>query len=110
MLAGAGICPAPAPGAALCTQLQASPSPLAVVAEPRADNARPLDAELLAVELQNQRLEDELFKLKIQRDKRRADEGRLVKAEWMPRRAASQWRRPVRENVAFTESQQWLLE
>ncbi|KYO48009.1 coiled-coil domain-containing protein 17 isoform D [Alligator mississippiensis] len=45
--------------------------------KPRADNARPLDAELLAVELQNQRLEDELFKLKIQRDKRRADEGVL---------------------------------
>ncbi|XP_039342405.1 coiled-coil domain-containing protein 17 [Mauremys reevesii] len=35
---------------------------------------RGLDAELLAVELENQRLEDELFKLKMQRDKRRADD------------------------------------
>ncbi|XP_043377543.1 coiled-coil domain-containing protein 17 isoform X3 [Chelonia mydas] len=40
---------------------------------------RGLDAELLAVELENQRLEDELFKLKMQRDKRRADDGALDK-------------------------------
>ncbi|CAM2119151.1 unnamed protein product [Caretta caretta] len=40
---------------------------------------RGLDAELLAVELENQRLEDELFKLKMQRDKMRADDGALDK-------------------------------
>nr|XP_042700972.1 coiled-coil domain-containing protein 17 isoform X2 [Chrysemys picta bellii] len=40
---------------------------------------RGLDAELLAVELENQRLEDELFKLKMQRDKRRVDDGVLDK-------------------------------
>ncbi|XP_065409802.1 coiled-coil domain-containing protein 17 isoform X1 [Chrysemys picta bellii] len=40
---------------------------------------RGLDAELLAVELENQRLEDELFKLKMQRDKRRVDDGALDK-------------------------------
>ncbi|XP_032660434.2 coiled-coil domain-containing protein 17 isoform X1 [Chelonoidis abingdonii] len=40
---------------------------------------RGLDTELLAVELENQRLEDELFKLKMQRDKRRADDGTLDK-------------------------------
>ncbi|TFK01730.1 secreted tolloid-like protein [Platysternon megacephalum] len=40
---------------------------------------RGLDTELLAVELENQRLEDELFKLQMQRDKRRADDGALDK-------------------------------
>ncbi|XP_043376337.1 coiled-coil domain-containing protein 17 isoform X2 [Dermochelys coriacea] len=40
---------------------------------------RGLDPELLAVELENQRLEDELFKLKMQKDKRRAGDGALEK-------------------------------
>ncbi|KAL8178804.1 UNVERIFIED_CONTAM: hypothetical protein K2H54_056596 [Gekko kuhli] len=38
-----------------------------------------LDAELLAVELENQRLEDEVFKLKILRDRRRKEDGYLDK-------------------------------
>ncbi|XP_048352163.1 coiled-coil domain-containing protein 17 [Sphaerodactylus townsendi] len=38
-----------------------------------------LDAELLAVELENQRLDDELFKSKILRDRRRMENGHLDK-------------------------------
>nr|XP_056701524.1 coiled-coil domain-containing protein 17 [Euleptes europaea] len=40
---------------------------------------RGLDAELLAVELENQQLEDEIFKLKILRDRRRMEDGCLDK-------------------------------
>ncbi|XP_067423919.1 coiled-coil domain-containing protein 17 [Emydura macquarii macquarii] len=49
--------------------------------KPQAAGAGPrgLDTELLAVELENQRLEDELFKLKMRRDKRRPDDGSLDK-------------------------------
>lgn len=36
-----------------------------------------LDAELLTLELENQRLEDEIFKLKILRDRRRTEDGSL---------------------------------
>uniref|UniRef100_H3AXV0 Coiled-coil domain containing 17 n=1 Tax=Latimeria chalumnae TaxID=7897 RepID=H3AXV0_LATCH len=35
---------------------------------------RALDAELLAVELENQRLEDEILKLKLQRERKKADD------------------------------------
>ncbi|XP_077190107.1 coiled-coil domain-containing protein 17 isoform X2 [Paroedura picta] len=38
-----------------------------------------LDAELLAVELENQQLEDEIFRLKILRDRRRKEDGYLDK-------------------------------
>ncbi|XP_034635999.1 coiled-coil domain-containing protein 17 [Trachemys scripta elegans] len=49
---------------------------------------RGLDAELLAVELENQRLEDELFKLKMQRDKRRVDDGRQGMSSLSPQHGA----------------------
>lgn len=49
---------------------------------------RGLDAELLAVELENQRLEDELFKLKMQRDKRRADDGEQGMSSLSPQHGA----------------------
>ncbi|KFZ47362.1 Coiled-coil domain-containing protein 17, partial [Antrostomus carolinensis] len=45
-----------------------------VLAEPHGTGARGLDAALLAVELENQRLEDELLALKVRRE-RRADTG-----------------------------------
>ncbi|KAJ6659442.1 hypothetical protein lerEdw1_018676 [Lerista edwardsae] len=38
-----------------------------------------LDAELLTLELENQRLEDEIFKMKILRDRRRTEDGSLDK-------------------------------
>ncbi|XP_069089333.1 coiled-coil domain-containing protein 17 [Pleurodeles waltl] len=38
---------------------------------------RVLDSELLSVEMENQRLEDEILKMKLQRDKRKADDGYL---------------------------------
>ncbi|XP_069498487.1 uncharacterized protein [Ambystoma mexicanum] len=38
---------------------------------------RALDSELLSVEMENQRLEDEILKLKLQRDKRKTDDGHL---------------------------------
>ncbi|XP_042318892.1 coiled-coil domain-containing protein 17-like [Sceloporus undulatus] len=38
--------------------------------------SRGLDAELLSVELENQRLEDEILKLKILKDRRRMEDGR----------------------------------
>ncbi|NXQ96621.1 CCD17 protein, partial [Sagittarius serpentarius] len=52
----------------------ASVVPLAVLAEPPDADPRGLDAALLAVELENQRLEDELLALKVRRE-RRADAG-----------------------------------
>ncbi|XP_030352101.1 coiled-coil domain-containing protein 17 [Strigops habroptila] len=48
--------------------------PPAVPAEPPSAGARGLDAALLAVELENRRLEDELLALKVRREKR-ADAG-----------------------------------
>ncbi|NWS37308.1 CCD17 protein, partial [Probosciger aterrimus] len=48
--------------------------PPAVPAEPPSAGARGLDAALLAVELENRRLEDELLALKVRRE-RRADAG-----------------------------------
>lgn len=36
---------------------------------------RGLDAELLSVELENQRLEDEILKLKILKDRRKIEDG-----------------------------------
>ncbi|KFV68519.1 Coiled-coil domain-containing protein 17, partial [Dryobates pubescens] len=53
---------------------------LAVTAEPPATGARGLDAALLAVELENRRLEDELLALKVRRE-RRADAGSRA-AQW----------------------------
>lgn len=50
------------------------PAP-SVPAEPPGAGAQGLDAALLAVELENQRLEDELLALKVRRA-RRADVGR----------------------------------
>ncbi|KAK4819256.1 hypothetical protein QYF61_000467 [Mycteria americana] len=52
----------------------ATEAPPAVPAEPPAAGARGLDAALLAVELENRRLEDELLALKVRRE-RRADAG-----------------------------------
>ncbi|NXO37819.1 CCD17 protein, partial [Locustella ochotensis] len=49
-------------------------APLAVPAEPPSTGTRGLDAALLAVELENWRLEDELLALKVRRE-RRADAG-----------------------------------
>jgi len=48
---------------------------LAVPAEPPGAGAQGLDAALLAVELENRRLEDQLLALKVRRE-RRADAGR----------------------------------
>ncbi|NXU29202.1 CCD17 protein, partial [Thalassarche chlororhynchos] len=56
---------------------QTTEAPLAVPAEPPGTGARGLDAELLAVELENRRLEDELLALKVRRE-RRADAGSWV--------------------------------
>lgn len=58
------VAPQPAPEA-----------PLAVPAEPPSTGTHGLDAALLAVELENRRLEDELLALKVRRE-RRADAGR----------------------------------
>ncbi|NXI18955.1 CCD17 protein, partial [Irena cyanogastra] len=49
-------------------------APLAVPAEPPSTGTHSLDAALLAVELENRRLEDELLALKVRRE-RRADAG-----------------------------------
>ncbi|NXQ39611.1 CCD17 protein, partial [Catharus fuscescens] len=57
------VAPQPAPEA-----------PLAVPAEPPSTGTHGLDAALLAVELENRRLEDELLALKVRRE-RRADAG-----------------------------------
>lgn len=46
-----------------------------MLAEPPSAGAQGLDAALLAVELENQRLEDEVLALKVRRE-RRADAGR----------------------------------
>ncbi|XP_051480952.1 coiled-coil domain-containing protein 17 isoform X2 [Apus apus] len=54
--------------------------PLAVLAEPPGTGAPGLDTALLAVELENRRLEDELLALKVRRE-RRADAGSQV-ARW----------------------------
>ncbi|NWX09009.1 CCD17 protein, partial [Caloenas nicobarica] len=51
--------------------------PPAVLAEPPGTGTQGLDATLLAMELENQRLEDELLALKVRR-KRRADAGSQV--------------------------------
>ncbi|NXL14887.1 CCD17 protein, partial [Setophaga kirtlandii] len=53
---------------------QASEAPLAVSAEPSGTGTHGLDEALLAVELENRRLEDELLALKVRRE-RRADAG-----------------------------------
>ncbi|NXF86323.1 CCD17 protein, partial [Eubucco bourcierii] len=53
---------------------------LAVPAEPPGSGARGLDAALLAVELENRRLEDEVLALKVRRE-RRADAGSRA-AQW----------------------------
>lgn len=53
----------------------ATGAPLAVLAEPPGASAQGLDAALLAVELENRRLEDEVLALKVRRE-RRADAGR----------------------------------
>ncbi|NWI24997.1 CCD17 protein, partial [Sula dactylatra] len=45
-------------------------APLAVPAEPPGTGAQGLDAALLALELENQRLEDELLALKVRRERR----------------------------------------
>ncbi|NWH44990.1 CCD17 protein, partial [Fregata magnificens] len=55
----------------------ATEAPPAVPAEPPGAGAQGLDAALLAVELENRRLEDELLALKVRRE-RRADAGLLV--------------------------------
>ncbi|KFM12969.1 Coiled-coil domain-containing protein 17, partial [Aptenodytes forsteri] len=52
----------------------ATEAPPAVPAEPHGTGARGPDAALLAVELENRRLEDELLALKVRRE-RRADAG-----------------------------------
>ncbi|KFP15987.1 hypothetical protein Z169_02191, partial [Egretta garzetta] len=52
----------------------ATGAPWAVLAEPPSAGAQGLDAALLAVELENQRLEDEVLALKVRRE-RRADAG-----------------------------------
>ncbi|NXM25656.1 CCD17 protein, partial [Oxyruncus cristatus] len=52
-------------------------APLAVPAEPRGTGTQGPDAALLAVELENQRLEDEVLALKVRRE-RRADAGSRV--------------------------------
>ncbi|XP_061488740.1 coiled-coil domain-containing protein 17 [Rhineura floridana] len=48
---------------------------------------RGLDSELVSVELENQRLEDEIFKLKILKDRRRMEDGsldtELAKLQWL---------------------------
>ncbi|NXG46827.1 CCD17 protein, partial [Psilopogon haemacephalus] len=53
---------------------------LDVPAEPPGTNTRGLDAALLAVELENRRLEDEVLALKVRRE-RRADAGSRA-AQW----------------------------
>ncbi|KFP78185.1 Coiled-coil domain-containing protein 17, partial [Acanthisitta chloris] len=53
---------------------KAPEAPLAVLAEPSGTGTQALDAALLAVELENQRLKDELLALKVRRE-RRADAG-----------------------------------
>lgn len=53
----------------------AAEAPPAVPAEPPGTGTHGLDAALLAVELENRRLEDELLALKVRRE-RRADAGR----------------------------------
>ncbi|NXL62838.1 CCD17 protein, partial [Chordeiles acutipennis] len=59
------------------TELHRRTGPPAVLAEPPSTGARGLDAALLAVELENRRLEDELLALKVRRE-RRADTGSRV--------------------------------
>ncbi|NXW46286.1 CCD17 protein, partial [Nyctiprogne leucopyga] len=54
--------------------------PPAVLAEPPGTGARDLDTALLAVELENRRLEDKLLALRVRRE-RRADTGSRV-AQW----------------------------
>ncbi|XP_061200710.1 coiled-coil domain-containing protein 17 isoform X1 [Neopsephotus bourkii] len=54
--------------------LLATEAPPAVPAEPTSTGVRGLDAALLAVELENRRLEDELLAVKVRRE-RRADAG-----------------------------------
>lgn len=79
MGAGGWVSPNPSPWAhpsagTLATQPAIEAAP-AVPAEPPGMGARGLDAALLAVELENQRLEDDLLALKVRRQ-RRANAGR----------------------------------
>ncbi|NWI74880.1 CCD17 protein, partial [Dryoscopus gambensis] len=61
-------------GRGTVTPQPAPEAPLAVPAEPPGTGTHGLDAALLAVELENRRLEDELLALKVRRE-RRADAG-----------------------------------
>ncbi|NXY22527.1 CCD17 protein, partial [Atrichornis clamosus] len=70
---------APAPAGSLSPQ-PAPEAPPAVPAEAPGPGTHGLDAALLAVELENQRLEDELLALKVRRE-RRADAGSRA-ARW----------------------------
>ncbi|NWU60882.1 CCD17 protein, partial [Pterocles burchelli] len=57
-----------------------APQPPAVPVEPTGTGARGLEATLVAVELENRRLEDELLALKVRRE-RRADTGSWAAAQ-----------------------------
>ncbi|PKK22627.1 hypothetical protein A306_00000345 [Columba livia] len=63
--------------AGLCGSRRTAEAPAALPAEPPGTGARGLDAALLAMELENRRLEDELLARKVRR-KRRADAGAQV--------------------------------
>lgn len=67
--------PPPQPLTGTLDPQPATEAALAVLAEPPGTGARDLGAALMAVELENQRLEGELLALKIRR-KWRADAGR----------------------------------
>ncbi|KAM6077805.1 coiled-coil domain-containing protein 17 [Theristicus caerulescens] len=69
--------PQPLPSAGALSPQLATEAPPAVPAEPPSAGAQGLDAALLAVELENQRLEDELLALKVRRE-RRANVGSRV--------------------------------
>lgn len=65
----------PCPPTGTMAPQQASEAPPTLPTEPPSTGTHGLDAALLAVELENRRLEDELLALKVRRESR-ADAGR----------------------------------